>query len=382
MAGGPVDMATPTLVPAPAPNPPAPKKKLERRAVSDRSQNIRHIVQFAFVLLNVFLGIQFYLWVRFIELGSVDFQVPRPAGAEGWLPIAGLMNFRVFVSTGRVPVIHPAAMFLFMAFVAMSLIAKKSFCSWLCPVGSFSESLARLGKKLFRRNLRLPRWLDIPLRGLKYLLLGFFVFIIAGMSAAAIEEFMATPYGIIADVKMLNFFRNMSATAAIVIAALVVLSILVEHFWCRYLCPYGALMGLVSLLSPLKIRRNAQACIDCAKCAHACPASLPVDKLVQIRSVECTACMACIASCPAEGALQFSLAQGRAFSAGPAPAPPASLPRYRRPVTPLAMVTILAVIFFGLVLMAKATNHWETHLPQEVYQQLVPNASLATHPGF
>ena len=351
-----------------------PKKKLLRRAIPDHSQRIRHSVQLVFVLINVWLGIQFYLWVRFFERGGVGFQVPRPAGAEGWLPIAGLMNFKVLVTTGHIPAVHPAAMFLFMAFVAMSLVAKKAFCSWICPVGAFSESLARLGKRLLRRNFRLSRWIDIPLRSLKYLLLGFFVFIIGSMSAAAIEEFMGTPYGLIADVKMLNFFRDMSGTAAIVIAVLVALSVLVENFWCRYLCPYGALMGLVSLLSPLKIRRNPDACIDCAKCARACPASLPVDKLVQIRSVECTACMACIASCPAEGALQCSLPPGHASVA--------ALPRFRRAVTPLAMVGILAVLFFGMILIARATGHWQTHVPQEVYQELVPNANMATHPGY
>ena len=78
------------------------------------------------------------------------------------------------------------------------------------------------------------------------------------MSAATIGDFMHTSYGLIADVKMLNFFREMGETAAIVLAALVLLSILVENFWCRYLCPYGALMGLASLLSPLKIRRDPQ----------------------------------------------------------------------------------------------------------------------------
>ena len=350
------------------------KKKLARRTSPENSQRVRHIVQLVFVALNVWLGIQFYLWARYFERGGGGFQVPRPAGAEGWLPIAGLMNFKVFVTTGRVPAIHPAAMFLFIAFVAISLIAKKAFCAWLCPVGTFSEYLALLGKKLFRRNLRLPRWFDIPLRGLKYLLLAFFVFIIGAMSAAAIEEFMGTPYGLIADVKMLNFFRNMSTTAAIVIAALVMLSILVENFWCRYLCPYGALMGLVSLLSPLKIRRNPSACIDCAKCAHTCPASLPVDQLVQVRCVECTACMACIAACPSEGALRFSLPQSRTLAP--------TLPRYRRPVTPLAMAGILAILFFGLVLIARATGHWQTHVPNEVYQELVPNANTATHPGY
>lgn len=334
---------------------------------------MRHAVQLAFVLLNAGLGIQFYLWARFFERGGVGLSVPRPAGAEGWLPIAGFMNFKCFVVTGRVPSIHPAAMFLLMAFVAMSLVAKKSFCSWLCPVGTLSEAVARLGKKIFRRNFHLPRWFDIPLRGIKYLLLGFFVLIIGTMSSTAIEDYMHTPYGIIADVKMLNFFREMSQTAAIVLVVLALLSVVIENFWCRYLCPYGALMGLVSLLSPLKIRRNPSACIDCGKCTRACPAALPVDRLVRIRSAECTACMACVASCPSEGALRFSLAPGHG--------PLSAQPRYRRPATPLAIVCILAVLFFGTILIARATGHWQTNLPQAVYQELIPNANLVAHPG-
>src|SRR4029077_14066630 len=97
------------------------------------------------------------------------------------------------------------------------------------------------------------------------------------MSGDAIEQFMRSPYGAIADVRMLNFFRELSETAAIVLGFLVVSSGLVQNFWCRYLCPYGALLGLASLLSPLRIRRSVPACIDCARCAKACPSALPVD---------------------------------------------------------------------------------------------------------
>jgi len=351
------------------------RKTLVRRLAGDRSQRTRHIVQGLFAALNLWLGLQFYLWVRFFERGGVGAEIARPAGAEGWLPIAGLMNFKVLLMTGRVPAIHPAAMFLFIAFLSISVIAKKSFCSWLCPVGTFSEVLAAIGMRIFGRRFSLPRWLDIPLRGLKYLLLGFFLYFIGTMTAAVLEQFMQTPYGLLADVKMLNFFRHLSETAAVVLAALVILSVVVENVWCRYLCPYGALMGLASLLSPLKIRRNSSACIDCGKCSHACPAGLAVDKLVQIRSVECTACMACVAACPAEGALQFSLPRGGEAAGRP-------LPRYRRPVTPLGMVALLAAIFFGMVLFARATNHWQTQVPADVYRQLVPNANRAAHPGF
>jgi polyferredoxin len=355
-----------------APN--AEKKKLIRRFAPDRSQRIRKVVQWFFVALSGWLGVQFYLWVRFYERGGAGLFVPRPAGVEGWLPIAGLMNFKYLLATGRVPSVHPAAMFLFMAFLLMSLFLKKSFCSWICPVGTFSEYLWKLGRKIFGRNLQLPRWADLPLRGLKYLLLGFFLFVIGTMSAEALDAFMHTTYGLVADVKMMNFFRNMGLTAAIVLLLLALLSLVVENFWCRYLCPYGALLGLTSLLSPLKIRRDANACIDCGKCARACPANLPVDRLTQVRSVECAACMACIAACPAQDALQLAL-------------PPRNSPklaeRWRgRTAGPLAVAGILACIFFGMIFYAKATGHWQTNLPRAVYLDLVPHASDAAHPGL
>jgi len=350
------------------------KKRLVRRLGSDDSQRIRRIVQWLFVAVNGWLGIQFLLWVRYCESGGVGLNVPRPAGAEGWLPIAGLMNTKYFLLTGRVPAIHPAAMVLFIAFLLMSVLLKKAFCSWLCPVGTLSEHLWKIGKRVFGRNLHLPKWVDIPLRGLKYVLLSFFVFVIGAMSTEAIHDFMSTPYGLVADVKMLNFFRDIGQTAAIVIALLVLLSMLLKNFWCRYLCPYGALLGIASFFSPVKIRRDTEACIDCGKCARACPSSLPVDQLVQIRSVECTACMACVAACPAQDALQFSLVPRNA-------ATPSDRWR-RRIVRPKAMAAVLTLILISLIVAAKATGHWQTNLPREIYMVLVSHAKDATHPGM
>src|ERR1039458_4096467 len=186
-----------------------PKKKLIRRTDRDRSQITRRGFQAAFLLLNLWIGGIFYFWVRQFEPGGTPTSLQRPAGVEGWLPIAGLMNLRYFILTHHVPTLHPAGMFLLISFLAMSFLFRKAFCSWLCPVGTISEYLWRAGQKLFRRNFFLPRWLDIPLRGLKYLLLGFFAWAVTSMAADELAAFMNSPYGVIADVKMLNFFRHL-----------------------------------------------------------------------------------------------------------------------------------------------------------------------------
>jgi polyferredoxin len=337
------------------------KKRLVRRLAHDRSQVIRRSFQIGFLALNVWLAAQFYMWVRFFETGGKSLQVSRPPGIEGWLPIAALMNLKYTIMVGEVPGKNAAGMFLLVAFLIISLLVRKAFCGWLCPIGTVSEYLWMLGRDTFGRTWQLPRWLDIPLRSLKYILLGLFGYAVGSMSADAIAAFLAGPYGAVADVKMLNFFRYLSTGAAVTLAFLVLASVFVQNFWCRYLCPYGALMGLVSLASPMRIRRVPEACIDCAKCAKACPSGLAVDKLVQIRSAECLGCMACVASCPAEGALAMSL------------------PR-KRTVPAWAMAVTVLAIFAGVYSYANYMGYWHTRVPEAVYFNLVPRANDFSHP--
>jgi polyferredoxin len=125
------------------------------------------------------------------------------------------------------------------------------------------------------------------------------------MTEVSLRAFLDSPYNIVADIKMYYFFADISKLALIIIVVLFFLSIPVRNFWCRYLCPYGALLGIMSLLSPLKIKRNTGTCIDCAKCAKVCPSFIKVDKINTVMSDECTSCLKCVDSCPVADTLEF-----------------------------------------------------------------------------
>jgi polyferredoxin len=325
----------------------------ELRARRRRIEWTRHATQAGFLLTVVLVGIEFMRWVRGLEAGRVVGE--RPPGVEGFLPIAALLSLRHLLVTGEVHPVHPAGLVILLLVLATGLLAKKAFCSWICPIGTLSEMLAAGSDRLFRRKLGLPRLLDLPLRSLKYLLLAFFVSVVFfQMSDAQVADFLDSPYNRVADVKMLYFFERLSSVAIGALAGLVLLSFVVPYFWCRYLCPYGALLGALSLLSPLKVTRHAPACIDCGLCTKACPSRLPVERLARVRSDECSGCLSCVAACPVSRALRVET-----------PAP------WRAAVRPVALAAVVVGLFVGGVALARATGHWRNEIGDEEYARRV-----------
>lgn len=338
----------------------------------------RRATQCLLLAINIYIGIAFYYWVRYYETNGAISLVSRPNGVEGWLPIAGLMNLKYAWETHELPSIHAASALLVAVFILISMLLKKAFCSWLCPIGTLSEWVGLLGKKVLGRHFILPKWVDIPLRGLKYLLLAFFFALIIPMSTEDISSFLMSPYGLIIDVKMLDFFRNVGMITLIVVFITTVASLFIRNFWCRYLCPYGALLGLVSLISPFKIRRNANSCIDCGKCAKACPANIPVDKLIQVRTVECTGCMTCVESCPVASTLNFAVIKPEGAAAEKKIA---VKPLWQQgALSGIAMAVIVLGILFAVIGYAMYSGHWESSIPDQIYFRLIQNAQTIGHP--
>lgn len=323
-----------------------------------RSYRIRPLVQWLFAGICVLLGFQLSRFYLAAKAGQVPLP-QRPPGVEGFLPISGLMGILDWIYQGTLNRIHPAATVLVMVILLMALLLRKSFCSWICPVGMLSEYLAKLGRKIFGRNFRPWRWLDLTLQSLKYLILGFFVWAIFTMSSAALQAFIESPYNKVADIKMGLFFLNLSQVGIIVMTILVVASVFIQGFWCRYGCPYGALLGLFSWMSPVRVERNEDKCIDCSLCDKVCMSRLPISTSSVVRSVECTGCVDCVAVCPVDDALALKAA-GRRMS----------IPAFAAAILMLFMIGYSA---------ARLTGQWSNDISDAEYVHRIQNMD---HPAY
>lgn len=334
------------------------KEKLNNQKIdSNKSmQRLRFYSQLLSLAINIWIGIQFYFFVKYFQTGGESFFVPRPSGVEGWLPIGSLVSLRYFWETGIVNEIHPSGMIIFVVILLTALLFKKGFCSWVCPVGFISEMLGDISDKLFKRRLKPPRWLDYPLRSLKYIILIFFIHtILIKMTPQSIKSFIYSNYNIISDVLMLRFFTDISPFALWVILGLLIFSLIIRGFWCRYLCPYGALLGLLNFISPTRIVRNQNSCTDCSSCAKACPAFIKVDKVKEVYSDECIGCMACIDSCPVNKTLELKVVSKRY-----------SFSKFK-------WAAVLLVFFWGSLLGFKLFGPWDNSITEAEYMKHIPN---------
>lgn len=321
----------------------------------------RHIVQILFAVIVLYIGLTFIVFVSQVENEALSV-VSRPAGVEAFLPISALVGLKAWIATGSFDPIHPAGLVILLAAITVSVLLKRAFCSWICPIGSLSEGLAKIGKWMFGRNFLIPNWLDYLLRSVKYIILFFFVSaIFFGMSGVDAAAFVQTPYNMVSDIKMLKFMQHLTGVGMTVIGMIVVFSILYENFWCRYLCPYGGLLGLLSVLSPYKITRNQTSCNNCGKCTKSCPNHIVVEQASRVWSPECTGCLDCVNQCPVNETLTFK--------------PPLGLPSLS--IKTLALSIIGIWILF--IIISKITGHWETNMTMEMYKRILPHVDQIGH---
>lgn len=291
-------------------------------------------MQLLFFIYSIGIGLRFYFY--YLSVKSGDYSVVKPAGVEGFLPISALIGLKQLLLKGVYDNIHPAGLTILLATIFISILFKKGFCGYICPFGFVSEIVSK-----FSLSFKIPKYIHYPLLSLKYILLSFFIYILI----IASDDFLQTPYNKVADAKMMLFFMPPSTTTIIVISVIIFLTLLIKNFWCKYLCPHGALLGLLSLFSPFKIKRNKVACVSCGKCSNVCPMDIDVKNKNTIYNVECMGCLTCINNKANDNCLTF----------GP----------YK--IEPYIFAILIVVSFLLFFFIALLTGHWYSSVTNEEY---------------
>ena len=318
---------------------------------------LREGTQHVLALSLLLVAVQYTINTILLKQGITPWLM-RPDVVDAFLPIAGGIELKAIVSLNLWDQTHPAAAVMLAAVLLTGLLCKRAFCGWACPLGLAGEYLYAFRKRFIKSELTPPAWLDWPLRMLKYLLLLGLCYIVIGMPAQSIPNYLDGNYHKIADLKMALFFLTPSLITLLVFTLILALAAWRRQGFCRYLCPYGAILGILSFASPLKIRRDTQHCLieakgmKCDKCSRACPANIIVHTKTTVRSDECQACMRCVAACPKSAALGLGLKSGHRLGHK-------------------GLLALVLIALFILPLGAYLAGFWHSQTPDNIRMELI-----------
>ncbi|MDP4178673.1 MAG: 4Fe-4S binding protein [Bacillota bacterium] len=189
------------------------------------------------------------------------------------------------------PTITAAATFL-----TLTLVLGRFFCGWLCTFGAINDFIYLISKKVFKTKFRVNPKLDSILKYVKYVVL---IFIVTTIWTTGSHLFSsASPWNAFAEITQ---FPQVLSDYTIGFAILVLIifgAFFIERFFCRYLCPLGAVFTILSKLRIFKINKPNDKCGNCRLCTNNCAMGISLYKTNKVSSGECINCLKCIETCP------------------------------------------------------------------------------------
>ncbi len=270
------------------------------------------------------------------------------ADFEAYCPYGGMMAYSSFIVNNTLACSMTSLQIAMgFALLIVVILFSKLFCSYICPIGTFTEWLGRLGEK-YKVRYTIKGLPDQLLRVLKYGLLFtimYFTITSSELFCKKLDPFYAVFTGFSGDVNVIY--------ALITLAVVILGSFFVRQFWCKYLCPLGAAtnifaftiyfavitavfflfelafkpglnwmwyIGIIcftgfilealkvhTFIFPfLKVTRHQDVCTNCKICDKVCPYKLDVSTVDTVTHIDCHLCGDCIARCPEKGALKYN----------------------------------------------------------------------------
>lgn len=295
------------------------------------------VAVFAFALVQIALS-----WLQNKEIAELAAQRYIPVTFLIILLIWGIAQYGI--SKFGIEKSLPIPMTLGIVTVLATLVLGRVFCGWLCPMGTLHHLVGWLKRDkkpvLLEKNLYRPsqRWKYIILiTFLAAAVVGYQVVGLVDPISLLIRSFsivvtpvvnqvanaakhlgLSTGDGVASDTtreayKLIEFPNFLSYNEPHFMGALLIgglfifllaLNLRRPRYWCRSLCPLGALLGSVSRNSFYRLEIDKEACINCGRCHHHCQGACDPEHRESWRPAECFVCFHCVDECPVD-ALSF-----------------------------------------------------------------------------
>ena len=238
--------------------------------------------------------------------------IAKPVGVDALCPFGGLETLGSLLSDGTlIKKVALSSVLLLGVTIVTELVFRRAFCGRICPLGFLQELFGGLGRRIFKHRPELPAALDRPARYLKYVVLAALLYLSWSTASLVIRPY--DPWVAYNHLTSAELFTENAVGLGILVTALIG-SLVYDRFFCKYACPMGAFLGLISRFSLFKVTRNAESCIDCKLCDKACPTNVRVSEITRMNSAECIDCAECVAACPVRDTLAVQGPGARALA--------------------------------------------------------------------
>lgn len=217
--------------------------------------------------------------------------------------LSGVGALVTAIATGTYPASLASQVVAAVVTIVATMLVGRVFCGWVCSFGAMGDLLGAIGRKA-KIQVKVPDGADKGLKLVKYAVLALVV--LCWLGIVSVSESWS-PWEAFASLAtwppdfagaLTGYTVGLALLAAIMIA-----SLFVERFFCRYLCPMGAIYSIFSHTRLLRIRKPRKTCGGrCRACSSVCPMAISLGRVDKVSSGECIDCMRCTAVCPHENA--------------------------------------------------------------------------------
>ena len=265
---------------------------MKNKSTSKKRIWLRPIIQLFFFALIALIAINHTL-----SEGGSGIPFLSSASLHALCPFGGVVTLYQFFAAGTlVQKVHESSLVLMVLVFLLAILFGPVFCGWVCPLGTIQEWVSKIGKKIFKKRFNhfIPAKIDNMLRYSRYFILAWVVYMTAVTGKLVFSEI--DPY-----FALFNFWTSEVAISGLVVLGITLIaSLFIERPWCKYACPYGALLGLTNLFRVFKIKRNPTTCINCGLCDKSCPMNINISGNSLVKDHQCISCLECTseAACP------------------------------------------------------------------------------------